>query len=272
MGTFRMPTPIKRKHDKSQYFWMRKKVPLRLRGLIGQAEVWRSLGTADRRAAIVKCTTLSADLETEWSARWNASQAGLPDPITHVAPVTALSKRDAVALAGVAYRQLMKALSDNPGSPLRWTTAIANHDGADPERDEQDDIAMDAFLAAEGVSLDAAGLARFRPEFVKAQRDAYVDLKRNAQGDYGPSPAAMRFPEMQAVKLDFIAAFERYALQGGLKGGEYGPTAKRWRPKTRRSATGPATVTSPASRRRKRSSGLIICSSKKISPRSRSAT
>lgn len=31
--------------------------------------------------------------------------------------------------------------------------------------------------------------------------------------------------------LDFVRAFEEFALKGGLKGGKFGPTAKRWRPK-----------------------------------------
>jgi hypothetical protein len=47
-----MPAPIKRKNDKSQFWWLRKKVPVRLRPLIGQAEVWRSLGTTPKRRII----------------------------------------------------------------------------------------------------------------------------------------------------------------------------------------------------------------------------
>jgi hypothetical protein len=84
-----MPTPIKR--DKSQFWWLRKKVPVRLRSLVGQAEVWRSLGTADKRAAVAKCAILSAELEAEWRARWNTAQAGLPDPTTKTASVRVLS-------------------------------------------------------------------------------------------------------------------------------------------------------------------------------------
>jgi len=225
-----MPAPIKRKNDKSQFWWLRKKVPVRLRPLIGQAEVWRSLGTTDKRSAVAKCASLSTELEVEWRTRWNAAQAGLPDPTTKAAPVRVLSQRDAVALAGVAYKRFVAPRSENPGIPLRWLAAATNYDDTGDEREHIDQDILD-FLAGENISLNDAGMARFRPEFIKARHDAYADLTRNARGDYSPSPAAARYPEPSTISLDFIAAFERYAEQGGLKGGEYGPTAKRWRPK-----------------------------------------
>lgn len=227
-----MPTPIKRKGDKSQFFWLRKKVPLRLRPIIGQSEVWRTLGTADKRSAAVKCAILSAQLEAEWEAQRLATEAPAPEPAGAPLPLSSLTKREAVALAGIVYKRIVDARSDEPGMRLRWLVAISNLEKEDdPEEEEYCETWIDEFLAEQGLNLDQASRTRFRSEFIRARRDAYTDLARNAGGDYTPSTLAMRFPEPPTIKLDFIAAFETYADRGGLKGGAHGATAKRWRPK-----------------------------------------
>ncbi|MET3997113.1 hypothetical protein ABID65_008793 [Bradyrhizobium sp. S3.9.2] len=52
MPTLKMPTP--RKRPTSDFYWIRKKVPLALRRLVGKTEVWASLGTKDERKALIK--------------------------------------------------------------------------------------------------------------------------------------------------------------------------------------------------------------------------
>ncbi|MDB5553064.1 MAG: hypothetical protein JWL86_3048 [Rhizobium sp.] len=47
---------------------------------MGRAEVWRSLETADKRVAAVRCVAQSAELETLWAARLDALVDGLLDP------------------------------------------------------------------------------------------------------------------------------------------------------------------------------------------------
>jgi site-specific recombinase XerD len=69
----------------------------------------------------------------------------------------------------------------------------------------------------------------FRPLYIEARRRGYADLIRAPKGDFSPTP--VHYPERSAPKLDIIAAFETYSEKGGLKGGKFGPTAKRWRPK-----------------------------------------
>jgi hypothetical protein len=49
MPSIKMPTPIKR--PTSNFYWIRKKVPERLRDLVGKTEIWASLGTKDQRKA-----------------------------------------------------------------------------------------------------------------------------------------------------------------------------------------------------------------------------
>jgi hypothetical protein len=63
MPNIKMPTPIKR--QTSDFYWIRKKVPLRLRPLVGKTEVWASLGTKDLHTAVQRCTAVSAALEAE---------------------------------------------------------------------------------------------------------------------------------------------------------------------------------------------------------------
>lgn len=224
-----MPAPIKRKGDKSRYWWLRKKVPIRLRPVIGQAEVWRSLGTTDKRAATFKCAALSAELEAKWKAKEAAALGTNSAP--EIVPLERMSHRDVVALAGVAYRRIVASRSDDPGTPLRWIAATAALIDDIDDRDELHDQAAHDFLASEGITLDDGSMARFLPYFVAARADAYRDLERAARGDYAPSQAAARYPERTVPKLDFLEAFEMYVEKGGLKGGKFGPTAKRWRPK-----------------------------------------
>ncbi|MDB5502744.1 MAG: hypothetical protein JWR89_2646, partial [Tardiphaga sp.] len=98
-----MPTPVRR--ENSQYLWLRKRVPERYRHIVGRAEVCRSLETGDKRVALVRCVAQSAALESAWEARLDALARGLPDPeAPDVRPITALTQKEAEALAGVAYR------------------------------------------------------------------------------------------------------------------------------------------------------------------------
>ena len=65
MPGFKMPTPIKR--PTSDFYWIRKKVPEKLRDLVGKTEVWASLGTKDQRKANIKIGAVNAAIEAEWA-------------------------------------------------------------------------------------------------------------------------------------------------------------------------------------------------------------
>jgi hypothetical protein len=232
-----MPTPVRKKRadaaDKSGLWWLRKKVPMRLRPIVGRAEVWRSLGTTDRRAATVKCVTLSAELEAEWARLAKAVRAGGSHLVASIAPPDPVSQKDLHALSGVAHARTRDAHVENPGTgfaEMRWA-ALASQ--ADEEQTAEDaefvDLSIQAFLEAENVTLDDARMRMFRPLYIEARRRGYADLIRASKGDFSPSP--VYYPERSGPKLDIIAAFETYSEKGGLKGRKFGPTAKRWRPK-----------------------------------------
>jgi integrase len=227
-----MPTPV-RKKNKGEFWWLRKKVPLKLRPIVGRAEVWRSLGTTDRRAAAAKCVVLSAELEAEWARLAKAARTGGSNPVPPVGSPDPVSQRDLHALAGVLHARTRDARIENPGTgfaAMRWA-ALASK--ADEEQLTEDaefiDLSMRAFLDAENVALDDARLQMFRPLYIEARRRGYLDLVRASKGDFSPSP--VHYPERSSPKLHFIDAFETYSEKGGLKGGKFGPTAKRWRPK-----------------------------------------
>ena len=94
-----MPTPVRKtiknkntnkKENKSDVWWLRKKVPERYRGVVGRREVWRSLETTDFKTAVVECHKLSVDLDKEWQDRLRAAQAAGRTP---AAPVRTMTKR-----------------------------------------------------------------------------------------------------------------------------------------------------------------------------------
>lgn len=106
-----------------------------------------------------------------------------------------------MALAGVAYKQFVAECVENPGSPLKWVAAAGISDDGDPDFDEYIDRLIAEFLGAEAIRLDARGMARFRPELIKARRDAHADLQRAAGGDYTPSTAATRYPAPPSARF-----------------------------------------------------------------------
>lgn len=223
MSSIKMPTPVKR--PTSQFYWIRKKVPLRYRHLVGRKEVWKSLETTDSRTAVTRCTAASAALEAEWArlaaGRSNAAAGIEPTPLTH---------QDLHALRGAAHVRVRDAHLANPPVGFAAVRFRAALDESDPEAVDQ---AVRSFLATEGVEATDAEVARFAPMFVAARRAGYADLARAAGGDYSENPELAKLPPRTTPKLDLVKAFEEYVTKGGLKGGKDGPTAKRWRPKIR---------------------------------------
>lgn len=102
MGTTKMPTPVRR--PTSQFYWIRKKVPERLRPLVGRSEVWKSLETSDKRKAVAKCAAVSAELEAHW-AQLVAVAQDLVESNANIPPVP-LTHQDLVALRGEVHVRL----------------------------------------------------------------------------------------------------------------------------------------------------------------------
>jgi integrase len=234
MGTTKMPTPIrpKKANGKEQnVYWIRKKVPLRYRQLVGKTEIWRSLGTANLREANARIGRVSAEIEAEWARLADGAKTSAAVAATVIEPRN-LSNRDLHALRGVVHVTTRDAFIDHPSVYAKMRLAAI----AAPDFDNADDMealddAVREFLGREGFCATDADVARFTPLFVQARVDAVDDLWRAAAGDYSDNPVLAKLPARTTPKLDLLQAFEEYTEKGGLKGGKFGPTAKRWRPK-----------------------------------------
>ena len=88
MPTIKMPSPKKR--PTSEFYWIRKKVPVGLRALVGKTEVWASLKTKDERKALIKIGAVNAAIEAEWARlRPTGRQPGSPTGPREPAPFQA---------------------------------------------------------------------------------------------------------------------------------------------------------------------------------------
>lgn len=185
--------------------------------------------TTDLRTANQRIGQISAALEAEW-ARLVAPAAASNLVLNAAAP---LSHQDLHALRGVAHAAVRDAVIANPTgfSVMRMAASIADPDNTD------DAVALGEavcdFLQREGASASPADVERFKPLFVKARHDALADVRRAAEGDYSENPILAKLPARSTPKLDLLQAFEEYVENGGLKGKQDGPTAKRWRPKVK---------------------------------------
>ena len=226
----RMPAPVLRE-KKSKSYWLRKRVPDRYREIVGSKEVRRSLGTEDERIATVRCATLSLELEAEWEKRFTARRAGLPDPITQNLPVTALSPKQAFALAGECYREYVEKHEHDPASDA--FKAVADHKRRSMPVVMHQNWQLFAywkditgFLERRKLRLDPDSQTLFVRAFFRSRGQATTDLARQANGDFTPSPAANSFPSPEPERLDALAWFDKYAEAAGLADS----TVERWRP------------------------------------------
>ncbi|MET4091015.1 DUF6538 domain-containing protein [Bradyrhizobium sp. S3.5.5] len=232
-----MPEPVRRfvykkgeePVQKSDVWWLRKKVPERYQRIVGRREVWRSLETDHFKTAQVRCNKLSLDLDKEWEDRLRAAQAaGKP-----TAPVRTMTDWDLSGLQRVVHDEGREALIRNPPAGANWArgTHLRDDEENDQER-EYDEQALDHFLSRKGYDLNEVDRARFLPLFIEAQRQVAVDLTRAARDkDFSESGAFAKNAPSLTKRIDLPAAFEFYCDKAGIKGGANGPTAKRWRPK-----------------------------------------
>jgi len=226
-----MPTPIrpKKANGKEQnVYWIRKKVPQRYRDLVGKGEVWRSLKTIDRRTANERIAVVSAELDRQWARLAAEAKRGSKDS----SGGTRLTHQDMHALRGNAHVQIRDAHIAQPGTgfaAMRWAALL----GEPATTDDEEYLDRDAreFLTRQGETPTEAEVETFKPLFLKARQDAYLDVIRASKGDYSENPVLQTVPKRTTPKVDLVQVFEEYAAKGGLKAGVHGPTAKRWRPK-----------------------------------------
>jgi hypothetical protein len=167
-----MPTPVRKRTkgggEKSDIWWLRKKVPQRYRAMVGRKEIWRSLDTTDKRTAIALCAQRSAELEADWKHRDAAlrdeeARAAALRPVVPEAMLSALQRE--------VHERTRDAQLANPGWHLRWAALTGTPDG-DRADEEQEFVeqAMGDFLARTGEEFNQADRERFLPLFAEARR------------------------------------------------------------------------------------------------------
>lgn len=198
----RMSRPVK--HPKTGIYQLRKRVPKHLVSLVGTDFVKMSLRTRNPDEARVLHARLLADIE----ARWHQLSAG----------VLSLSQKQAVALSGVIYREMVAQHEDDPGDPGRWNAALAfDYAHLRPEKvkiikitkDEgliqqildrmkngRNDKAIDAYLHRHGYRLDEPSMSLVRKAVADAVLQAKEHLLKLSKGDYRPDPDGDRFPPL----------------------------------------------------------------------------
>jgi hypothetical protein len=217
MPSFKMPTPIKRPQAPSTGS------ARRLRGLIGKTEIWASLGTKDQRRAAVKIGAVNAEIEAEW-ARLRAG--GPPGPARELDPPPfKLSHQDLHALRRDEHIRVRNAWIKDPPEGFG---KLRMHAWADEESLQLDAVDL---LESGGYDASMANIERLKPLLVQARREAIEDVEHARAGEYKKIADLSSIPPRTTPALDFIKAFEEFAVKGGLKGGKFGPSAKRWRPK-----------------------------------------
>lgn len=197
------------KQSKSGIYQLRIRVPKHLIALEGKAIVKVSLKTRDPAEAKVRHARLLADME----ARWLQMSAG----------VLSLSQKQAVALSGAIYRELVAKHEDDPGEPGHWNAALAfDYAHLRPEKvriikiskDEgliqqildrmrhgRNDKAINAYLDRHGYRLDEPSMVLVRKAVADAVLQAKEHLLKLSRGDYRPDPDGDRFPAVDLTPM-----------------------------------------------------------------------
>ena len=237
------------RHPKTGIFQFRKRVPDALRLLIGKLEEKVSLGTRDPAEAKILHASMLAQVEE----RWRLLLAG----------VQSLTERQATAIGGEIYRNLVAQHEDNPSrmplsvllfdqarhQPKRvQVTAL----GSDPEKTrlafqkmlERSDERMrkfaDDFLTDKGLRLDEPSMKMVLARVTQAAIQAREHIHKMAGGDYSPDPNASRFPRFEMPqqpkskperidsdsKFHLVQVFEGYAKEKSI----YPTTYSQWKP------------------------------------------
>lgn len=240
------------RHPETGIYWFRKRVPDALRPVVGKREHKESLRTRDPTEAKEVHARVAAEVE----ARWRQLAAG----------VQTLTQRQAEAIAGEIYHDLVAENQENPGwvekRPAGLLALVLEQHGQrkgevriypmgmDPEkssamlakwherREQEKARRVDDWLTAKGLLLTPEGRQMLGEAVDRAVLQAREHLHRMSKGDYRPDPDGNRFPEFNLSPADTprkgtpdpkfspIAIFNAYVAERQPSIS----TRKKWRP------------------------------------------
>lgn len=231
------------RHPTTGIYQFRKRVPDHLIPIVGKREVKASLKTRDPKEAVIAHARMLAEIE----ARWRQLSVGL----------ISLSQKQAVAMAGEIYREMVSTHDENPGEPrkrradmlidyahlrpdLVRTVQMTNRDDlfalmVDHIKNRRNDGLIQNYLDRHGYRLDEESTKLLKEAVATAVLQAKEHILRLSEGDYSPDPKAGRFPELDLtpktqMKADsgkhrLVQIFEDYATEKEVAPG----TRKRWK-------------------------------------------
>lgn len=238
----RMATPWK--HPDSGIYWLRRRVPSDLVSVVGRREEKLSLRTRDPGEAKTAYLKAAAEIEGRW--------ANLRKGYKRV------SHKEAVAIAGEFYRELVGAHENDPGeanvilgrlltdqvaagSPEVKVVAAGNPAITDRllnRLKNQHRSSLECYLEDRGELVDQDSFDRILSAVNVAIAQGREQVLRFAKGDYRPDPDADRFPLRQLVvtgpgaaaeaedHYDLKAIYEKFADETK----HAMATRKKWRP------------------------------------------
>ena len=234
----KMATPFR--HPQSGIFWYRRRVPADLVELVGRKEEKVSLRTRDPGEAKAAYIRVAGEVE----ARWANLRAG----------TRRISHKEAVAVAGEFYRNLVSENEDDPGDPTLVlgrllsdqvaanspeVRVITSGDRAVTDRmlarlKGQNRLAVETYLHRRGDIVDEESFERIVAAVNAAIVQGREQVLRFAKGDYRGDPEADRFPKLESKSAangepadyyDLKAIYERFADEAK----HAMSTRKKWR-------------------------------------------
>jgi integrase len=226
----RMASPWK--HPKTGMYWFRRRVPDRLRPMVGKTILSRSLGTKDVGDAKRRFLQVAAEIDREWASLIEDAEieAGRPR----------LTMKAKLGLAGEFFRWYVARHNEEPGSPDDWAKTIeADQKLRKPGYRPGALIAfalrdLDVFLGERKIEIHEDDVYDLARHCTNPRMQAREAVARAAAGDYSDDPRIKNFPKWEEVeptlqvssrKLTIKQHFDQWAKEGA-----FGPrTAESWK-------------------------------------------
>lgn len=242
------------RHTKSNILHLRQRTPRDLVARLKGTTVVLPLG--DGVAAVKVGDTVQLSLKTTDAKKAKELHAVADAALRrfwegHRSGPKRLTYKEAAALAGTLYADFAR-IEDDPGSPELWIKAAEGNMAArlgeatliigDPalaasvaRRDRFGPFA-DLLLAREGLVVDADSRELLLKAVQGAMEDVTARLRKAADFDYTPDPAAQRFPVWEAprtaakVPVDKLTVDELFSAWAAFQADKLAPnTVKRYR-------------------------------------------